>query len=128
MLGRRKVRLVESNDYANIASSYQYKMLTCLNEALANNGIEKESRRQIMTDFAFDFGVIHDQGEEFVSDNSEKPNRSFVPMIAFRDRNEILTDGVGFQFHESAHGNVDAAIKAPLSQLVSMFHRNKRAQ
>lgn len=79
-----------------------------------------------MREFAFDFGMLHDQGGTSLSGNKEMPNRSLEPVITFREGKEICIGSEYFQLYECAFANVERAVKIRFGHLVNLFHKIKR--
>ncbi len=79
-----------------------------------------------MQEFAFNFGMLHDQDDAMSIRSPEHRNLKYSPRIAFLEGKNLHIGPEYFEFHEYAHVNVDRAIKAPLSQLVGLFHRENR--
>ncbi len=93
------MRIEISEDYESIAAEYQYSMIDILDEVLKRHKIPLDQRQSICSEFAFDFGMLHDQGEVKFG------NRQFEPIPAFLEENVLYVRNENFEFHEYAFGN-----------------------
>ncbi len=88
-----------SDDYESIAAEYQYAMIEILDGVLKRNDVPEEQRKTICSEFAFDFGMLHDQGEVKFG------GRQLEPMVAFLEDQILRVQNGAFEFHEYAFGN-----------------------
>ncbi|MCK0154235.1 hypothetical protein MWU49_11020 [Alcanivorax sp. S6407] len=93
-----------SEQYEDLATEWQYQMILILKKALAKFGVDENQAKEIVGEFAFDFSMLHDQGEIKVEGNS------FNPRISFDDfsGNLILSDEES-NLHEYAFGSTSEA-------------------
>ena len=94
------MEIVTDDTYENAAAEYQYQLIAILDAALKKHGVPIDKRQEICGEFAFDSGMLHDQGE-IRSDRVE-----YEPMVAFKDGEKLLVRSQHFEFHEYAFGNV----------------------
>ena len=88
-----------SEEYESIAAEYQYLMVEILDEVLTRHKITRSQRQSICSEFSFDFGMLHDQGEVKFGE------RQVQPMVAFLDGDTLHIRNEFFEFHEYAFGN-----------------------
>ena len=96
--------------YESVAAEYQYQMIKVLDASMKKQGITKATRKAVCEDFAFDFGMLHDQGEIKLAGSKNSNGRQFEPIIAFRENGDLYLVSEFFAWHEYAFGNVDEAI------------------
>ena len=128
MLGKSEINICDDDSYEEIAAEYQYQMINILNEALSKHGLSQDVRKAICEDFTFDFGMLHDQGEIKLAGSHMKNGKQFEPIIAFLNAKELHLTSEYFSWHEYAFGNVEEALKAPvskISKLVSLVRKKK---
>jgi len=88
----------EDERYDEVAAEYQYRMLEILNATLEKFGVASDTRKDICGEFAFDFGMLHDQGELRVG------GVNYCPKVHFNGE-ATLEPTDTFEFHEYAFGN-----------------------
>ena len=93
------MNIVEDDAYEGAAAEYQYQLIALLDSVLKKYEIPAEVRQEICGEYAFDSGMLHDQGE-IKSDRVE-----YEPVVAFKDGDRLLIQNEFFQFHEYAFGN-----------------------
>ena len=99
LLGVYSVQIVEDDSYEGAAAEYQYQLISLLDFVLKKYKMPLEARQEICGEYAFDSGMLHDQGEI-------KSNRvEYEPMVAFKHGDRLLVRNQYFQFHEYAFGN-----------------------
>ena len=64
-------------EYEALAIEWQYQFICLLKKSLDKFGVEANLAKEIVGEFAFDFAMLHDQGE--ISVNGQQ----FNPKIAF---------------------------------------------
>ena len=107
------MELIQSEQYDEMAATYQVFLIHWLNDSLESAGIEDvKKRRAIIEDFCFVFGVWHDQ-HWFQDDNDAK----VFPVLCFSEQGpaadqtpETLGDTFmpsrSFSFKEYSNGNI----------------------
>lgn len=93
------MQIVEDDSYEGAAAEYQYQLISLLDSVLKKYEVPPETRREICGEYAFDSGMLHDQGE-IRSDRVE-----YEPMVVFKDGERLLVKNEFFEFHEYAFGN-----------------------
>jgi len=128
--------IVQSDEYEEMAMTYQCLEMDRLNEVLRGHGItDKAMRKAICTAYFFDSGQYLDTGW-FKSDDGEK---TLWPVVAFAERtedesNEEYDNGLpkieklhlaqSFAFHEAAHGDVDWYFEEQAESIGEIVHGN----
>lgn len=90
---------IEDDKYEGMAAEYQYRLIEILDHVLQRHDIGPSKRREVCGEFAFDLGMLHDQGE------IRCDSVSYEPMIAFESGNDLYVCSESFEFHEYAFGN-----------------------
>ena len=83
----------------DLALEWQYQMMLLLKSSLAKHGVSETTAYDVVSDFAFDFAMLHDQG--YISIDG----RDYQPVIIFSEEEEDQD----FDLHDSVFGNADAA-------------------
>lgn len=123
----KKVKVVRDDAYEQMGTAYQCVLADILEASLRENGIKSKSRRQeIVESFMFDLGEFHDIGwmrrVEWDHDLYPMPpnwDGRLYPILCFAqtfldldtqidDLKVLYAPSVGYAYHESAHGAVDA--------------------
>ena len=93
------MNIVEDDAYEGAAAEYQYLLISLLDGVLKKHRIPAEIREEICGEYAFDSGMLHDQGEV------KADGATYQPIVAFKDRDRLLIRTEHFEFHEYAFGN-----------------------
>lgn len=101
------MKIIECEDYEELAIEWQFKMITLLKEKLIENKIDSKIAEKICGDFIFDFSMIHDQGEV----------NGLKPVICFDNLNNelIYNSQENFDLHDYAFGSTSLAFEKPSS-------------
>lgn len=98
------MKLEISEDYYDLAAEWQYQLIVLLKNTLKEKGIEGEKAIDIIGDFAFNFSILHDQGEIKID------GKSYNPRIAFDNFNgSLIATDEDTYLHEYAFGNTSEA-------------------
>lgn len=99
------MKIIEIDKYEELAAEWQYQMIVILKETLKKHKINLEKSKEICGDFAFDFAILHDQGQ------IKFKGEEFRPVICFDNFEGKLhyNSGEQFELHEYAFGNNDEA-------------------
>jgi hypothetical protein len=98
------MNLQESEKYEELATEWQYQMITLLKNTLAKHGVSEVKAKEIIGDFTFDFAMLHDQEE------IKHEGKSYNPRISFDDfSGNIHISSDETNLHEYAFGNTSEA-------------------
>ena len=93
-----------SEQYEELAIEWQYQMILILKEKLSKLDIPDEQAKEIVSEFAFDFAMLHDQHE--IKCNG----KSYSPRISFYDfSSELISSSEETNLHEYAFGSTSEA-------------------
>ena len=90
---------VVDEKYEGIASEYQYRLIELLDQVLKRYEIDAPKRQEICGEFAFDLGMLYDQGEVTYGGDS------YEAILAFSDGEQVYMPTDLFELHEYAFGN-----------------------
>jgi hypothetical protein len=91
-------------EYEELALEWQYQFICILRDKLKKFGIEEPLAKDIVGEFAFDFAMLHDQGEIRVN------GKEFNPRIAFDNFSGFLVcSNEDSSLHEYAFGSTSEA-------------------
>ncbi len=93
------MEILDSDAYEDAAAEYQYQIISLLDSVLKKYKLPLETRREISGEYAFDKGILHDQGE------TRSNHVKYEPIVAFKDGDKLLVNNGRFEFHEYAYGN-----------------------
>jgi hypothetical protein len=98
------MNLQTSDEYEELAVEWQYQMIYLLKEKLAKFGVANDVAKEVVGEFAFDFAMLHDQGEIKVD------GKQFNPRIAFDNFSSVLVcSDEESNLHEYAFGSTSEA-------------------
>jgi hypothetical protein len=98
------MNLQVSDEYEELAVEWQYQMIFLLKEKLEKFGVANDVAKEVVGEFAFDFAMLHDQGEIKVD------GKQFNPRIAFHNFSNVLVcSDEESNLHEYAFGNTSEA-------------------
>lgn len=100
------MRVVEAENYEELAAEFQYRWVVLLRDTLKKHGVSDSVAQAVCGDFTFDLSMLFDQGE------IEHEGTSYRPVVAFTDDEDdpvVLAQGDNFEFHEYAYGNTSEA-------------------
>ena len=93
-----------NEDYEELSLEWQYQCICLLRDKLKKFGMEDGIAKEIVGEFAFDFAMLHDQGEIKVND------KQFNPKIAFDNFSGVLVcSDEESNLHEYAFGSTSEA-------------------
>ena len=101
--GARRIRRAVREHLRNLTlrfDEYQYQLVRILDTALKETPLDAAQRQAVCEHFAFDLGVLHDQG------NVEADDVEARPVLAFATGDVLRVPNEEFSLHEYAHGNV----------------------
>lgn len=93
------MKIVVDESYEGAAAEYQYQLISLLDSVLKKYKVPLDARREICGEYAFDSGMLHDQGE------IRSDRVGYEPIVAFKDGERLLVKNEYFEFHEYAFGN-----------------------
>jgi hypothetical protein len=104
------IPIEEGDSYEEMAATYQLLGIACLNEILAKHGVQKEIRRKICVEHAYQSSNFLDAGWLKVSGRQVWPTLCFAekrvdPEEGLGDPTKLYAPG-GFQLHEYANSGV----------------------
>ena len=98
------MKLQASDEYEELAVEWQYQMICLLKEKLSKFGVANDVAKEIVGEFAFDFAMLHDQGEV------KFDGKQFNPRISFDNFSGVLLcTEEGSNLHEYAFGSTSEA-------------------
>jgi hypothetical protein len=91
-------------EYEELALEWQYQMICLLRDKLSKFGVADDLAKEVVGEFAFDFAMLHDQGEIRVN------GKDYNPRIAFDNLSGVLIyTNEESSFHEYAFGSTSEA-------------------
>lgn len=95
------MELIITDEYDQLAIEWQHQMIAILKEKLSKFEVDDDVAEEIVGEFAFDFALLHDQGE--ITVNGE----SYNPRICFDDYNDsLIASEEGSTLHDYAFDSV----------------------
>ena len=98
------MELKTSDEYEQLAIEWQHQLITILKDKLSKFDVETDLAKEIVGEFAFDFAMLHDQGEITVND------KAYIPRIGFDDFNgNLISSEEESNLHEYAFESTSEA-------------------
>lgn len=93
------MQITNDESYENLAATYQYQLIKILDKVLKRQHITAELRQEICGDYAFESGILHDQGRLILDEIA------YQPIVAFKTNETLKLPNDAFEFHDYAFGN-----------------------
>jgi len=98
------MELKMSDDYEGMAIEWQYQLVELLKQSMAKHGVADDKAKEIVGEYMFEMGMLHDQGQ------IKSGGNTYVPRIGFVDSSgDILVTDEDSDLHEYAFGSTSEA-------------------